>query len=241
MTGTGGRWFIAVAALAFLGPLAGCSGGDDDDAVAPSSAPSPSAVETAPSGSASSMTTAATTAPPMTTSPATSLPVTAAVPVTVSVDEATKTAVAAAAVSAREAYNYAVLNYDAADALDVLAASYLRDGPAWNQTLGNMNTLRANGWLARANPAVADSSTVEGQVQLIVANPPTRAQVMVCTVSAGEVFKPAGAPDGGDLIINDELVARRELLTFVVEADTWKLEQGTILATWKGQAECPAA
>lgn len=160
-------------------------------------------------------------------------------PSTSDVSAATKRAVADAAVQARVAYNYALLNYDAPDALDVLATSVVRDSPSWALTTQNMDKLRDNGWLARVNPDVADQSVVEGEAQLLDGPPATRAEVTVCTTSAGVVYKPGGAPDGSDLIVNDDVVARRERLSMVLQDGVWKLEQGTNVGTWKGVATCP--
>ncbi len=108
-------------------------------------------------------------------------------------------------------------------------------------TLQNMDTLRSNGWSARLNPEIPDTATVEGEVQLLDGPPPTKALAMVCTISAGVVYKPGAAPDGGDVVINDEVVARRDQVTLVLEDGTWKVEQGTNVGTWKGASKCPAA
>ena len=148
---------------------------------------------------------------------------------------------AAAVPQTREAYNYAVANYDAPDVLEVLAQSAVRDSPSWNLGVQNMDTLRSNGWLVRPNPDVPDTSTVEGDVQLLDGPPATRAEATVCTISAGVVYKPAAAPDGSDVIINDEVVARRDRGHDGARGRAWKLEQGTNSAPGRESSECPAA
>lgn len=189
--------------LATLAPLAGCSGGDDDDATASSQSPpaptaagTPNSARTTATSSTtveSSTTSSSTTTPPTTTMPTTTIP-----PTTVDEVQATKAAIVAAVVQTREAYNYAVTNYGAPDVLDVLARSAIRDSPSWNLVVQNMDTLRANGWLVRPHPEIPDTSTVEGEVQLLDGPPATRAEATVCTISAGVVYKPGAAPDGAD-------------------------------------------
>jgi hypothetical protein len=222
--------------LTLLAPLGGCTG--DDNGAGASSSPPRATPETS-SSSTTPAPASSTTELPATTSSTTTSPT--APPTTVDPITASKAAVVAAVAQSRQVYNYVVANYDAPDALDVLATTAVRDGPSWNVAVQNMATLRSNGWLVRPNPEIPDTSTVEGDVQLLDGPPATRAQATVCTISAGIVYKPGAAPDGSDVIINDEVVARRELVTMVLQDGAWKLEQGTNVGTWKGQATCPAA
>ena len=108
-------------------------------------------------------------------------------------------------------------------------------------TLENIETLRSNGWRTRENPAVPSILTVEGDVELLDGPPATRAEVTVCEIGAGIVYEPAGAPDGSDAIVNDEIVARRARTTLVLEDGTWKVFGGESLGEWNGAATCPAA
>ena len=153
----------------------------------------------------------------------------------------TKAAVAAAVVQSRQDYLYAIENYDAPDALEVLSHTWAPDSPSWNLTLTNMEQLRSNGWRARPNPDVPDQTIVEGEVNVIDGPPATSAQVTACTISSGVVFKPGAAPDGGDLIVNDEIVARRTLVTAVLQNGGWKVSEGQELGSWNGSTSCPVA
>ena len=193
-------------------------------------------------------TRSSTTAAPATSSVATSAvsttnPTTSAPATTSTVDptEATKAAVVAAVAQSRLDYQYAIFNYDAPDALDVLGRSWSQDSPAWNLSVGNMSTLRSNGWLARPQPGVPDSSTAEGDVQLLDEPPDSKALVTVCTIDSGLVYKPGAGPDGADVVINDAVTASRELVTMVLRDGSWKAESGKSLGTWKGETSCPAA
>lgn len=224
------RVALAGACVLFaLAPLVGCS--DDDDSAASSTiSSSPAASTTANPSSTASPTTSSTTTS-TTLAPTTTLDEVAAA----------KAAVVAAVPRTREVYNYAILNLGAPDALDVLAQAMVRDSPSWGLTIQNIETLRSNGWLARPNPEIADTSTVEGEPELLDGPPATKARVTVCTISAGVIYKPGGAPGGSDLIVNDEVVARRELITLALQDGAWKLQEGTGLGIWRGEATCPAA
>ncbi len=157
----------------------------------------------APSSSSSSSSPTTTT---------TSAPSTSAAATTTTVDEIaqTKAAVAAAVSAARSNYLYAVRNYDAPDALTVLASTTVADSPSYLQATQNIDTLRSHGWKSRENPQVPSASTVEGDVELSGGPPATKALVTVCTIDSGVVFEPGGAPDGSDTIVNDEIVAERD-------------------------------
>jgi hypothetical protein len=148
--------------------------------------------------------------------------------------------VAAAAVETRQGYEYALQNYDAADALDVLGRTWAANSPAWNLTLKNIETLRTNGWRSRANPTIPSVTTVESDVEFLDGPPATRAQLTVCTIDSDIVFKPGGAPDGSDVVVNDEVTARRNRITMVLEGGAWKVSDGIGLQSWPGST-CPAA
>ncbi len=136
----------------------------------------------------------------------------------------------------RQNYKYALQNYDAPDALDVLARTTAANSPAWNLTLENIDTLRTNGWRSTPNPTVPSVSTVEGGVDLLDGPPATRAQATVCTIDSDIVVEPGGAPDGSDTVVNDEVTARRNRITMVLEGGVWKLSEGTGLGSWSGSA-----
>jgi hypothetical protein len=137
-------------------------------------------------------------------------------------------------------YLYAIRHYDRPNALRRLARTTVRDSPSWDLALQNMETLRSNGWRSRENPDVPSTTTVEGEVELLDGPPATRAQLTVCTIDSGVVFEPGGAPDGSDTIVNDEIIARRNRITMVLEDGAWKVFEGENIGTWNGATTCPA-
>ncbi len=225
------RWCIVGLLVAGLAILAACDGSDGtaqsttatvDLTAAPTVPPATSSISTVPAS-----TTATTSAP--TVAP------------TTTIDEiaATKAAVAAAAVQNRQDYQYALENYDAPDALDVLARTTAVNSPSWNLVLKNMETLRANGWRSRPNPEVPSVAVVEGEVSLIDGPPATRAELTICVIDSDVLYEPGGVPGGADAIVNDEITANRDRVTMVLENGAWKLFEGTNLGTWNGVTACP--
>jgi hypothetical protein len=163
--------------------------------------------------------------------------------VTTTVDEveATKAAVGAAAVQSRQDYLYAVQNYDAPDALTVLGRSTAANSPSFQQTVDNIENLRSNGWRVKPNPDVPSVLTVESDVTLLDGPPATRAELTVCIIGAGIVYEPGTGVDGTDSIVNDEINARRTLVTMILEDGAWKLYSGDPIGSWNGQSSCPEA
>jgi hypothetical protein len=227
------RRTVLLAALFAVSALVSCSGDD------PTGEPTTAAVlETTPVTAASS-----TSAPHLTAAVPTVDDPTTTIEPTTTIDAVaqTKAAVAAAIVRGRQNYQYALQNYDAPDALDVLARTTAANSPSWELTLQNMDTLRTNGWRSRPNPAVPSVAVVEGDVELQDGPPATRAEVTVCSIDSDTLFEPAGAPDGSDTIVNDEVIARRTRVTLVLEDGAWKAYEGTVLASWTGETTCPAS
>ncbi len=221
--------------------LAACS---SDDTAAPTVAPSPppTPAETGPSTTNPPATTVAPTAAPPPEPPPTVPPTTTSPPTTRPPDPRAEAeaALRRAPIQNRKAYLYAVKNYTAADALDRLAATTVRGGPSWELALDNVRELRRNGWKVRSNPAARETVAVES-IDLGDGPPYGEAMVTVCNVGTSVVYEPGGSPDGSDVIVNDEIVARRSRSTFVVNDGKWKLETGYSLGEWNGETECPPA
>jgi hypothetical protein len=223
---------LAIATMTMLAASA-CSSSDETsiETATPTVA---SVLDTGPTTSFNVPQVTAATVP--TTDPndtTTDAPTTTAPPVAGSVEEA----VANAAIETREAYLYAVYNVEAPDALDRLLASHLAGSTALDVGLENYQSIVDNGWRVRPNPVVPSSLTPESIELLDV----TTAEVVVCVVSAGVVFAPGAAADGGDVIINNEIEAGRDRIVMVLDEGTWKLKEGTNLETWKGVTSCPAS
>jgi hypothetical protein len=219
----------AVLLLTALVPFVGCS--DDDGAGASTSAATAPAETTTP-----------TTAPTSTsmTARTTEAPTTEAPPTTVDPIAATKAAVVAAVVQARQDYLYATMNYDAPDALTVFGKTTAPDSPSYQLGVANINELQSHGWRVRLNPEVPSVTTVESDVTLLDGPPATKAEVTVCTIDSPVVYEPGGAPDGSDTVVNDEVTAFRTRVTLVMQDGAWKVYEGTGIGKWPGSTSCPA-
>jgi hypothetical protein len=229
---------LSILGLCVLLPIVGCTDDDSSGQTTRAAAGTASSASTELAATPSSTSTnESATVPTATTvlTPSSTTPTT-----TADATAPTKAAVAAAIVQSRQDYLYAVGNYDAPDALEVLARTWSEGGPSWNLVTSTMQSMQASGYRLRPNPAVPDASTVEGEVTLLDGPPATRAEVQVCTVSSDVVFKPGGAPDGTDLIVNDDVVARRTRVSVVFQDGAWKAYEGTILGSWEGEQTCPA-
>lgn len=151
--------------------------------------------------------------------------------------DATETAVADGLIASRDAYLYAVYNLDAVDAVDRLNSTHAAGSPSLALALENIQTLVDNGWLARPNPDVPDTVTIESDVTMLN---DTTAELTACVVGAGEVYAPGAGDGGADLLVNGEIEAALNRVTMVLEDGRWKLQSGTNISTEAGTA-CVAA
>ena len=221
-----------VAALVVL--TAACSGSEEAGGTS-TSPPTTAATTAVPTSTAAAPTTtttiASTTAISATTQP---VPATTEAPTTtVAPVASTGREVGDALIEAREAYLYAVYNLDAPDAAQRLAATHAAGSPSLELAQDNVQTLVDNGWLARPNPEIPDTVTIESDVTML---DETTAELVVCIVGAGEVYDPGAADDGSDLVINGEIEAALDRVTMVLEDGRWKLREGTNLTTESGTA-----
>lgn len=214
------------AALAF----AACSGSSDANETTTS--PSDSSSTTEPTTATTSSVDQATTttgAPPETTTASTAEPTTSVDPI--------ETAVVDGLIASRDAYLYAVYNLDAADAIDRLNSTHAAGSPSLALALDNVQTLVDNGWLARPNPDVPDTVTIESDVTML---DDATAELTACVVGAGEVYAPGAGDGGADLLVNGEIEAALNRVTMVLEDGRWKVQSGTNISTEAGTA-CVAA
>jgi hypothetical protein len=170
--------------------------------------------------------TTTTSAPPETTAASTVESTTPVDPI--------ETAVVDGLIASRDAYLYAVYNLDAADAIDRLNATHAAGSPSLALAFENVQTLVGNGWLARPNPDVPDTVTIESDVTLL---DDTTAELTACIVGAGEVYAPGAGEGGADLLVNGEIEAALDRVTMVLEDGRWKLREGVGLTTGSG-TEC---
>ena len=218
---------VAVAAVIVL---AACSGSSDANETTTS--PSDSLSTTEPTAATTSSVDRATTttgAPPETTTASTAEPTTSVNPI--------ETAVVDGLIASRDAYLYAVYNLDAADAIDRLNSTHAAGSPSLALALDNLQTLVDNGWLARPNPDVPDTVTIECDVTML---DDATAELTACVVGAGEVYAPSAGDGGADLLVNGEIEAALNRVTMVLEDGRWKVQSGTNISTEAGAA-CVAA
>lgn len=222
----GGIHLATLAAATLL--FASCSG-SNDEAVSSTSATEASTTAAADAPTLPVDPTIPSTSPSETATASTVLP---SPPTT----DPTSTSVVEGLIASREAYLYAVYNLDAVDALDRLNSTHAAGSPSLALALDNVQTLVDNGWLARPNPDVPDTVTIESDVTML---DETTAELIACVVGAGEVFAPGAGDGGADLLVNGEIEAALNRVTMVLEDGRWKLQSGTNISTEAGTACVP--
>jgi hypothetical protein len=185
-----------------------------------------------------STTASTTTGPPTTTPPPTTATPTTALETTTTANEeaATKRAIERAIVEERVAYVNAVMHPRSRAAERRLRNAY--SAAIVEEAIANLITVRENGWIARPHPTIPDAAQVEGEVELLGAK---RAQATQCTVSSAILVEPGAGPNGEDVIVNDQVVARRSTTTVVFERGRWRISTRDRQGEWLGEESCPDA
>jgi len=214
----------SIVVLAAVLGLAACNGSNEGAKTPPSSDPS-SVTEL------DAVTTSSVDQTTTTTNESTATTVESTTPV-----GPIETAVVDGLIASRDAYLYAVYNLDAADAIDRLNSTHAAGSPSLVLALENVQTLVDNEWLARPNPDVPDTVTIESEVTLL---DDTTAELTACIVGAGEVYAPGAGDGGADLLVNGEIEAALNRVTMVLEDGRWKLQSGTNISTEAGTACLP--
>lgn len=165
-------------------------------------------------------------------------PTTTAPPTTIDPIAAEEAAVAARVLEIDSVRWDSVVNLDAPGNAEVLDAHYTDAGVARAVLESDLQALRDEGWRVRERPELPQSLTVEGVV-LVDGPPATRADATVCIVDSTILYEPAGAPDGSDAIVDDEIVAYRSVQHLLFEDGAWQLDEVETIDEWTGVAECP--
>lgn len=222
------------AALVVL--LLGCSGSENDSGTTVSTPTSDSVITSSTTTTEPTATTVTSPTTTTSTTTSTSTTTTTEAPTTTTSEpvDTTNDAIADGLIASREAYLYAVYNLDAADAEDRLAATHAAGSPSLELALENVQTLVDNGWLARPNPDIPDTVTIESDVTMV---DETTAELIACVVGAGEVYAPGANDDGSDQVVNGDIEAALNRVTMVLEDGQWKLREGTNLTSGSG-TEC---
>lgn len=231
------------AALATVGVVAALAAGTcvtvdgaETTTTAPTTAAPPATSDPAP---ATVTTVAATTVAgattTTTTSPGAGAPVITLVPLTPEELE-----VVEALYAARTLATEALIDPDAVMLDERLDALFARQGQQRDAVESNRAFLRERGLRGRVNPDQPWALTVE--IVEFLEEPFRRADVTVCFVDTNILLEPGGAPDGSDLVVNDEVGAIRIVYTLVVEDGRWQLLHGQDLTELRlGETECPPA
>jgi hypothetical protein len=231
---------IVAVTLCGLG-VASCSDDDGNATDTTPGAPSTTEAQWTQTGTGNPDTTASTT-PPSTPSPPTTTPPTTATPTTVletttTVNDqaATRGAVERAIVEERAAYVNAIMHPNSKRAEQRLRNVY--SASVVENFLGNLRRVRERGWIGRPHPTIPESATVEGEVELLG---PRRARATECVVSSSILVDPGAGPNGEDIIVNDQIVARRGDVTLVFERGQWRMQTRDETGEWLGDS-CPDA
>lgn len=119
-----------------------------------------------------------------------------------------------------------------------LDATYARSGQARGVLENIMQELRDRHLRVYLNAETPWSMTVESLTFYI--EPYPNVDVQVCWVDPSILYEPGGAPDGSDVIIDDDVVATRAIYTLVPEDGRWQLWNAQRIAEAEhGVAECP--
>lgn len=130
---------------------------------------------------------------------------------------------------ARELLVVAQMNPDA-DGLDArLDATYARSGQARGLIEALRDEFRGSGLRVYPNPDA--QWTLEVQSIAFFDEPYPHTQVTACYVDTLVLYEPGGAPDGSDVIVNDEMIATLAEFTLVPEEGRWQLWHNRRIAT----------
>ena len=226
---------VALAAVA-------CSGGDDADVVGTTATMPPDVTEAAPATTdvVTTPTPLPTTEPP----PATDPPVETTVEEPAAESTAPPTTervltpeelevVEAARVSATTWYE---VFRDPENEDLIQAAAIVRTGPALTRLVDVLAEVRTSGLRSAANPDVP--ARVEMYEQTVTLLGADRATVEYCYVDADFTVEIGTAVDGGDVVLDDSVLARHGRSDLVLVEGSWLVESGVELSVTEGSETC---
>lgn len=123
---------------------------------------------------------------------------------------------------ARVVFVLAQMDPDAAGLDDVLDQNYARSSPARSTVEQYRAELRQYGLRVYLNGALPWELQVDPIVRFY-ASPLPNAVVRACYIDSVVLYEPGGAPDGSDVIVNDEVYATRVSFTLLPEEGRWQL------------------
>lgn len=214
------RSAVGVAVLATL-TLAACSSSDESaDTSQPLVLPSP----------ATTSTTVAATTSTTSTIPETTVP-----PTTAADDPARLEAAGEAYIASWEAYHAAILDPTNPD----LRAEIERTttGVTLDKSISTLEGYAAASYVARPNPDVLAQVSLLTDV-LLVPGETDLVDVVTCEINSEMYYQVGSAPDGGDSLIQDEVVVLRQLIRIALVDGEWKTRGGEVLSQRSGDVAC---
>lgn len=123
---------------------------------------------------------------------------------------------------ARELFILAQMDPDGPGLDDLLDGRYARSSPARSTVEEYRTQLRRDGLRVYPSESVPWALIVEPGT-VFYEDPFPRALVFACYIDSAVLYEPGGAPDGSDVIVNDEVYATRASFTMVPEDGGWQL------------------
>ncbi|MCK9878291.1 hypothetical protein MXD59_21380 [Frankia sp. Ag45/Mut15] len=147
-------------------------------------------------------------------------------------------AIRAATAAYEQAYLDAVADPTNTGKRQVLLAMYTADSPERAGVSTFLQTFSTKGWAGRRG--TLDHQTIE-QVKVPPSASQGKAETTTCTYDSGRVVDAANrAPDGSEIVVNDETQSYRTRWTWLLVAGEWKIVDATTLTTWPGADRCAA-
>ena len=234
---------LPVVAVAAALVAVACSGGDDADVVGTTATMAPDLTEptTAVSEVVATPAPLPTIEPPATTSaPVDTTDPTPATtePPAPSTTERVLTAEELAVIEAARASTTAWIEVlrDPWDEELIQAAALTRTGPALDRLVNGLAQLRTDGIRGGVHPEI--EATITMYEQTVRLDGPDRATVEYCHVDSDLTIEVGTAPDGGDVILEDIVIAKHQQAVMVKIDGRWLDETGTELARFEGATEC---
>ncbi|MCM3883549.1 hypothetical protein [Frankia sp. R82] len=147
-------------------------------------------------------------------------------------------AIRAATAAYQQAYLDAVADPTSTGKRQTLLAMYTADSPERAGVSTFLQTFSTKGWAGRRG--TLDHQSIE-QVTVPPSSPQGKAETITCTYDSGRVVDALNrAPDGSEIVVNDETQSYRTRWTWLLVAGEWKIVDATTLTTWPGADRCAA-
>ncbi|ORT53055.1 hypothetical protein KBI5_08700 [Frankia sp. KB5] len=144
--------------------------------------------------------------------------------------------VRAATAAYEQAYLAAVADPKNSVKSQTLLAMYTDDSPERAGMAHFLQAFTANGWAGRPGPR--SHQDIE-QIRLVAPAAHGKAETTTCTYDDGTVVDAVNrAPDGSQIIVNDDKQSARTRWTWVSISGTWKIQDATTITTWHGEDRC---